>query len=134
MAESLVVDANPIVSALLGGAAREVIFSRKFSLNSTQHTLFEVAKYLPRFAAKVGRPELEVFRAFQFLPILAHQPHEYHFSVPTAQALIGGRDPKDVDILALTLYLGCPLWTQDRDFEDLPGISVRKTADLLALL
>ena len=134
MDEALVVDANPILSAFLGGAARDVIFSRRFILNSTQHTLFEVAKYLPRLAVKLGQPELEVFRAFQLLPILAHQPDKYRSCLATARDLIGRRDPKDIDILALTLQLACPIWTEDRDFENLPGIEVRKTADLLRLL
>ena len=134
MIEPLVVDANPILSALLGGAAREVIFSGKFTLYSTQHTLFEVAKYLPRLAAKLGRTEPDLLREFQLLPIIACQPNQYDSHVPRADRLIANRDPKDVQILALTLRLGRPIWTEDRDFDDLPGVSVRRTADLLTVL
>ena len=47
--------------------------------------------------------------------------------------LIGWRDPKDVPVLALALRLRLPVWTEDRDFENLPGVSVYKTADLLPL-
>ena len=42
--------------------------------------------------------------------------------------LIAQRDPKDEPILALTLKPGYPLWTEDRDFDAIPGISVRRTA------
>jgi predicted nucleic acid-binding protein len=130
----LVVDANPILSALLGGAAREVVFSRQFVLHSTQHTLFETAKYLARLAAKLRVPELDMYRALQLLPISAHQPDEYADCLAAARTLIEARDPNDVDILALTMHLGCAIWTEDRDFEDVPGISVCKTADLLKML
>jgi hypothetical protein len=59
LAEPLVIDANPIISALLGGTAREVLFSHKFLFFSTQHTLFEVEKYLPNLAKRLDRPEEE---------------------------------------------------------------------------
>ena len=133
MAEPLVVDANVLLSALLGGAAREVVFSGDFELYSTQHTLFEVEKYLPRMAEKLGQPVLDLFKEFQLLPVVACQPNRYDSHVEAADRLIGRRDPKDVQILALTLRLGCPIWTEDRDFENLPDVTVRKTADLLAL-
>ncbi|MCY2993151.1 MAG: PIN domain-containing protein [Planctomycetota bacterium] len=134
MAESLIVDANPLLSALLGGTARDVILSGKFSLYSTQHTLFEVEKYLPLLAHRLKLTEMELFREFLLLPIIACQPLVYDLRLPEASQLIGHRDPKDVQILALTLQLGYPIWTEDRDFDDLPGIVVRKTADLLTLL
>jgi predicted nucleic acid-binding protein len=132
--EPLVVDANAIISALLGGAAREVLFSRKFVLYSTQHTLFEVEKYISRLAEKLGRPEGDLFREFELLPIIACQPREYDDEVQTAIRLIGARDPKDVQILSLTLRLRCPIWTDDRDFDDLAGVSVLRTTDVLALM
>ncbi len=132
MAEPLVIDANPIVSALLGGAARGVVFSGRFTFYSTQHTLFEVAKYLPVLAQRLGRAETDLFREYQCLPIAACQPERYDSHLAEAARLIGGRDRKDVPILALTLRLGCPLWTDDRDFDGVPGIVVRRTIDLLS--
>jgi predicted nucleic acid-binding protein len=134
LSTSLVIDANPVLSALLGGAAREIIVSRQFALHSTQHTMFEAAKYIPRLALRLGTSELENYRALQLFPIVAHQPIEYADCLARARSLMEGRDLKDVDILALTLRLGCPIWTDDRDFEGVPGITVRKTAELLSLV
>lgn len=134
MPDPLIVDANPLISALLGGAARRVIFSGRFSFHSTQHTLFEVEKYLSWLARKLDRSELDLFREFQLLPVTAYQPIEYESMLSNASLLIGNRDPKDVPVLALTLQLGYPLWTEDRDFDGLPGILVRRTAELLASL
>ena len=33
----------------------------------------------------------------------------------------------------LALQLRLPIWTEDRDFENLPGVSIYKTAELLML-
>ena len=62
MPEPLIVDANPIISALLGGAARAVIFAGRYTLYSPQYTLFEVEKYIPMMARKLGRRELDLLR------------------------------------------------------------------------
>lgn len=125
------VDANPLLSALLGGQAREVLFSGKIVFYSSQHTLFEVAKYLPIVAKRIGRSESDLWREFQLLPVIAVQPREYDSELPRAMELIGQRDPKDVHVLALALRLGMPIWTEDRDFEGLPHVSIHKTSDLL---
>jgi len=47
--------------------------------------------------------------------------------------LIGQRDPDDVEILALTLHLGIPLWSNDSEFEG-TGIEWYTTAELLRRL
>ena len=128
------VDANPLLSALLGGKAREILFSGKIVFMSSQHTLFEVEKYLPRVAKRIGLDELDLWREFQLLPVIAVQPRAYDSELKRATELIGQRDPKDVHVLALALRLGLPIWTEDRDFEGLPNVSVHKTADLVALI
>lgn len=111
-----------------------MVFSGKFTLYSTQHTLFEVEKYLPLLARKLDCTEMGLFREFQLLPVIACQPLIYELRLQEANQLIGHRDPKDVQILALTLQLGYPIWTEDRDFEHLPGVVIRRTAELLRLL
>lgn len=115
MAEPLVIDANPIISALLGRTAREVLACGRYVFFSTQYTLFEVARYLPRLAKRLDIAELDLFREYQLLPIVACQPGEYDAQLAEARRMIEARDPKDVPILALTLALRCPLWSEDRD-------------------
>lgn len=82
-----------------------MVFSGKFTLYSTQHTLFEVEKYLPLLARKLDCTEMGLFREFQLLPVIACQPLIYELRLQEANQLIGHRDPKDVQILALTLQL-----------------------------
>jgi len=131
--EPLVVDANPILSALLGGVAREVLFSGRFTFYSTQRELFEVAKHLSALAKRLELPEPDLFREYQLLPIIACQPDRYDSFLAEAERWIGDRDPMDVPILALAISLHCPLWTDDRDFDGLLCVSIVRTADLLAV-
>lgn len=97
-----------------------------------QHTLFEVEKYIPATASKLSRRELDVLlREFELFPIIACQPSQYESNLVEASRLISERDPRDVQILALALTLGYPLWTEDRDFDGISAISVRRTTDLI---
>jgi predicted nucleic acid-binding protein len=132
--QSLVVDANPVLSALLGGTARDVLFSDRVDCFATQYTLFEVAKYLPMVSQRLHQAETDLFRAFQLMPIAACQPNIYDSHLQQATALIAARDPKDVHVLALSLRLGLPIWTEDHDFEGLEGVVVLTTADLVGML
>jgi predicted nucleic acid-binding protein len=131
VSEPLIVDANPLMSALLGGRADQIIATGFFELYSTQYTLFEVAKHLPRLAELLQCPELQLFEAFERLPVEACQPSVYADQEDRATALIGARDERDVPLLALTLTYGFPLWSDDRDFEGIADIQLFKMAELL---
>jgi predicted nucleic acid-binding protein len=134
MAVKMVVDANPIIAALLGGKASNVITSNKFEFCSPQFTLFEVEKYIPLLAEQLQRPEPEVRAAFHRLPITAYQPITYDGCVPRATTLIGSRDQDDVPVLALALELHVPVWTNDHDFSGLPDVQVYSTEEMVELL
>ena len=45
--------------------------------------------------------------------------------------LIGKRDPKDVDILALALKFDAPVWSEDKDFSGIEEIELYRTSDML---
>ena len=66
------------------------------------------------------------------LPLSAYPPQTYRQTISQARQLIQHRDPDDADVLALTLKLGIPLWTNDRDFEE-TGVEQFTTAHLLAM-
>ena len=131
MTEQIAVDANPLLAALLGGKASEVLFSAQFRLCSPQPVLFEVAKYLPEVAKKIGVKELHLYRAFQLLPVEACQPSTYSGKEQLARRLIAERDPRDVPLLALALQRNTPIWSNDRDFQGIEGVQVWSTGELL---
>ena len=115
----IVVDANPLLSALLGGKARAIILSGLFRFVTTEHTTWEVKKYIPSISEKSAVPEKDIFFAFDRFPILTFHQKDYIDVMQKSASLIGDRDRKDVDVLALALKLGQPIWSDDKDFEKL---------------
>ena len=95
-------------------------------------TLTEVRGYLPHVARKIGVETKILEFALDLLPLSPHPARTYRQSIAEASRRISKRDPKDVDVLALTLHLGLPLWSNDRDFEE-AGIEYLTTARLLAI-
>ena len=131
--EKLVVDANPIVSALLGGASRRIFFEADIQLFAVpEFILSEVNAHLPTLAAKLKITETYLEYGLSLLPLSAYPPQTYRQTISQARQLIQHRDPDDADVLALTLKLGIPLWTNDRDFEE-TGVEQFTTAHLLAM-
>ncbi len=132
--ETIAVDANPLLSALRGGRARTVLFSKKFVFITTEFTTWEVKKYIPELSKESGVSESELFYAFDRFPITAIQPNVYDEKRKQAAELIARRDPKDVDILALALKYEVLLWTNDKDFTNIPELQIFTTADMLEKL
>lgn len=128
---TIVVDANPIIAALIGGSSREIFFDRKFGFITTEFTIEEVKKYFPVIAKKAGTSEELVSLAFSLLPVKIYPKQFYYHKIRKAKELIGKKDKKDVDILALALISQSPLWSQDKHFEGIVQIKLLKTKDLL---
>ena len=58
------------------------------------------------------------------------EPREYAAKLEAAKRAIARRDPEDVDLLALALAFGVPVWSNDSDFKD-AGVEWYTTARLL---
>ena len=130
----LVVDANPLISALLGGQALQLLFSSLLHCVTTERTTWEVKRYIPMISERSGEPEEEVLALFEMFPLTAYQSSFYEEHMVLATERIGERDPKDIDILALTYRLKAPLWTADRDLQDLDDIQTVTTGELHQIL
>lgn len=126
----LAVDANPLISALLGGFAFGLLFNPLFRCYTTERTTWEVKRYIPMISERSGVPEADVLTLFETFPLTAHQSSFYEERRVLATERIGARDPKDIDILALTYKLEAPLWTEDPDLRDLNDIYTVSTEDL----
>ena len=126
----LAVDANPLISALLGGLAFDLLFSPLFSCSTTERTTWEVKRYIPMIVEQSGVPEAEVLSLFEAFPLTAYQSSFYEEHRSLATERIGARDPKDIDILALTYRLGTSLWTADNDLRDIEDIHTVSTEEL----
>ncbi|PYX16676.1 MAG: hypothetical protein DMG87_17055 [Acidobacteria bacterium] len=130
----LAADANVLLASLLGGRARLVMNNPQIEeLLTPQVTFAEVQEYAPVLARRKRLPEDMLLLALASLPVTLIEPEAYQRSLSEAKRRIGGRDPDDVDILALAIQFQVPVWSNDKDFEA-SGIEWYTTEDLLRKL
>jgi predicted nucleic acid-binding protein len=131
---SVAADGNVLLSAAVGHAARRV-FERapRLLVVTTEANLAEVQAYLPSMSEAYGLDLLEVQEALSALPMRIYNPRWYRSRIPEARRYLQDRDPDDVALAALALKLQIPIWSNDRDFEDMP-IEIYPTAKLLKAL
>jgi predicted nucleic acid-binding protein len=115
----VVADANVLLSAAVGKAVQKA-FYKPIEVYTTQHTYKELLKYLPAFCEMYHVTEGDALDQIKKLQLVVKSKSFYKSKLVEAWELIGKRDPKDVDILALTLKLNVPIWSNDNDFKDLP--------------
>jgi len=128
----IVVDANILISALLGGKPRFILFDPKFEFIVNEFTLREVEKYIPFISKKSGVSEKEIRKGISLLPLKIVSKNYYKDYLKQAEKLIGKIDKNDIDILALYLKEKTFLWSEDKDFEKIkPKINLLKTEGLL---
>ena len=130
----VVADANVLLSAVIGGRAKAVLEHPDIDeVLTTQSALEEVQEYAAQLASKRGLSLDIVLMAVATLPVHLVEREAYEDSIAEAKRRIGRRDPDDVEIPALALQSGAPVWSNDNDFED-AGMVWFTTAELLARL
>lgn len=130
----LVADANVLLAAVLGGKARLILKHPSLDDVLTSEAAFaEVQEYAAQLARKRRLSLDTTLLAVAALPVKLIDRKVYAGKMPEAQRRIGRRDPDDVDILALALHMGAPVWSNDNDFED-AGVEWYTTAELLKKL
>lgn len=127
----IAVDATPIISALIGGISRDILFDHRFDFISTEYTVREAEKCISLISEKSGVEKEKIHKALFLLPIKIHERKYYRDEIAKAEDIIGKIDKKDSDILALSLKENCPLWSEDRHFRDKKEINLVRTKDLL---
>ena len=116
----IVLDANILIRAVLGKKVRNTI--EKYA-NSTQFFTPDVCfadarKYLPTLFAKRNLPADEAIAVLSELTnfIVAVDANLYEIYAVEAKQRIAVRDIDDWPIVAVSLMLNCPVWTEDSDF------------------
>ena len=129
--EKLAVDANPILSAVIGGSAGSVFLKAgHIAFYTTAHNYKEIEKYIPRLASRRSIPIEDLYLALSMLQISVCDTDFYKSKMIQARRMLYKRDPDDIHLLALSLKLECPIWSNDRDFEGL-GMELYSTLDLI---
>jgi predicted nucleic acid-binding protein len=123
-----------LLSSVLGGRARLVLDHPEVEeVVTTEATFAEVREYAPLLGRKKKLSPDVLMLAVATLPVSIVSSEVYAGAMARARRLIEGRDPDDIEILALALHLKVPLWSNDNDFE---GCEVERitTAELLGRL
>lgn len=131
--ESVVADANVLLSAGIRRAALRVFAFSKLKVFTTQDVMDDVKKYLGGLAEKNGMLPQRAEQRLRALPIVVVPESEYADKLEEAKRYMAERDPDDAPILALALKLEVSLWSNDNDFENAP-VTVYPTAALLKVL
>lgn len=130
----LAADANVLVSAGMGRAAFKVLqpsFPAAVTLECVASVVLEVREYLPLVAKENGLDPNKALALFDAFEINEHPRKVFQDKLEEARRQIADRDPDDVDLLALALSFGIPVWSNDRDFES-AKVERYTTAQLLA--
>jgi len=127
----IVVDANIILSALLGGKSSGILFDSRFQFVTAEFTICEVKKYLPKLSKKLSVLRKNLEEVLEKIPLLIYERNFYKRKIKKAREMIGEIDEKDIDILALSLQLETYLWSQDKDFETAGCFKILKTYDFI---
>jgi predicted nucleic acid-binding protein len=127
----IAVDANIILSALLGGKPSTILFDGRFQFVTAEFTVNEVKKYLPKLGKKLGISEVKLTSLLNELPIHIYSRSFYKNKIKAARKIIGRFDKKDVEILALAMQLDTFIWSQDKHFEKSGYQKVLKTYDFI---
>jgi predicted nucleic acid-binding protein len=131
---AVVADANVVLSALIGGRARLVIGSSHGPrCVAAEAVAEEVARHIPRLAAKRGLDPKLLYAALAVMPVDWKSGAEYEGLREEAERRIAARDPDDWPTVALAIKLGLPVLTQDKDFAD-AGVEIFTTGELLDAL
>jgi predicted nucleic acid-binding protein len=127
-------DANVLLSAVIGGRARLVLTHPEIEeLVTTEATFAEVREYALLLGRKKKLAPDTILLTVAALPVSIISSEVYEDKMAEARKLIGGRDPDDIVILALNLFMKIPLWSNDNDFEGC-GIERLTTAEILSKL
>jgi predicted nucleic acid-binding protein len=113
-------DANILVRAALGSRVRSVVERHAASARFFVPAICvdEAREHLPAIVRKRGWKSDPVLAALDALLALLQTVDAalYADAMNEAFARLAGRDLDDAPVLALALTIGCPIWTEDRDF------------------
>ena len=131
--KKLAADANVILSAIAGKAALRVFLEEDIEIVTTQFNIEEVREYLGVMAEKYALSEEVLESQLKLLPLKEYPRSFYKDFIQKAAEKLSVRDSDDIELLALSMKLEVPVWSNYRDFTD-SWIEVYTTAKLLKIL
>lgn len=129
---TLVVDTNVVIAALLRpGISRNLFFFSRIHLFSPTCLEDELSEHQEEFRPKSGLDRTAYLRAVETFLLRTTILQESEFGPHEKHARRICPDPKDWPFFAAALYLGCPLWSNDKRLKKQKEIEVYDTSSLL---
>jgi len=134
----LVVDANVVFSALIGGQTYNVFYVnsivRVFQFKAPNYLFIEIYEHFDEILEKTkfSKEELEIVLNFLKEQIDIVPFKEYMDKYEEAKEI--SPDPDDVPYLALALKLGCAIWSNDKELKKQSAVKVYNTQEIVQLL
>lgn len=129
----IVLDANILIRAVLGKRVRELIgqYGAEITFFVPKLGFEEAERHLPTIATKRDYPSDALLESLDRLRVIVETVDE-DLILPlqkTALDRIGSRDPNDWPVVAASLAMDCPIWTEDHDFFG-SGVATWTTANV----
>jgi predicted nucleic acid-binding protein len=116
----IVLDANILIRAVLGTKVRGIIQNSAPSVQffTPDFCYDDAVKYLPMLFAKRNLPTDDALEVLDRLVAMINivEANVYSLYENEAKQRISVRDINDWPIVAASLLLDCPVWTEDSDF------------------
>lgn len=129
----LAADANVILSAVAGKAALRVFLMEGIEIATTEFNINEVREYIGLIAEKYSLSEEILESQLKLLPLTIYQRGSYTDFLDNASKRLSESDEDDIELLALSLKLKVPVWSNDKHFQH-SGVETYTTAKLLKIL
>lgn len=120
MSKRIVLDANILLRGILGERVPQLLakYSEQVQFFTAAVCYQDVRRHLPALLEKRGLPPEPFLAAVDALTHVVIPLEEEIYVTYKAEATqrIQERDIQDWPLIALSLTLNCPLWTEDNDF------------------
>lgn len=126
-------DSNVLLSAVIGKAALRVFTCPDIEVVTTEFNITEVREYIPHLAWKYHLDLNCLLIQLQMLPLIRVDENYYKRKAPLAKKYLRNRDSDDIHLAALALEDQIPVWSNDKDFSELP-VKVYSTKEVLKVL
>jgi predicted nucleic acid-binding protein len=134
LTKNIILDANILIRAVLGTRVGQLLETYHDRVGFfTASVCFEDAeKYLPQILKRQGKEqEIAISESLGALSLIVWPIQEFAYMAfkEEAQQRIAARDPDDWPLVALSLLLRCPIWTEDNDFFG-TGVAIWNTQNI----
>lgn len=132
-----VVDTNVIISAIIrDSTTRRILLHPKFEFYIPEFVFIEMENNLNEILERSGfsKEEYQSVVGTVTSQITVMPKTEFAEYIPKAKRIMENIDEEDTSFLALAIYLGVDIWSEDDDFQKQNVVKAWKTKGMVKLL